>query len=97
MGNLVGYEKVANEQAQGYYGFNEINSTGGLIPILASDRYMYLEAEGDTVFSFDNETAFGVGSVSTATVTLLDGKFRFGYFKNIVVTSGKLVAYYAKH
>jgi len=89
--NRIKYKEVHNEQSFGAYGFIDIvNGT----TTLADDRFAVIQAEEDTTFSFENEVENGTTSGSN--YVLLEGSSRYGYFKNVVVTSGKLVAYYAK-
>tara|TARA_R110000772_G_scaffold188838_2_gene299923 strand:- start:1303 stop:1581 length:279 start_codon:yes stop_codon:yes gene_type:complete len=85
----IKYDAEANKLSFGSNGFNNIQN--GTI-ISADDRFSILEAEDDTVFSFENESEKGI--TISAAYTLRDGRFLYGYFKNIVVTSGKLIAYY---
>jgi len=90
MNNLVKNNQTHNQQSFGAYGFNElVNGTS----TASTDRFAVLQAEGDTVFSFENESDKGL--LSSASYTLKDGKTRYGFFKNIIVSSGKLVVYYA--
>lgn len=89
--NKIKYDEVTNEQSFGAYGFIDIvNGT----TTLADDRFAVLQAEADTTFSFENEAENG--TLSASNYVLEKGTSRYGYFKNIVVTSGKLVGYYAK-
>jgi len=85
----IKYDAEANKLSFGSNGFNNIEN--GTI-ISADDRFSILEAEQDTVFSFENETEKGI--TSSLSYTLKEGRFLYGYFKNIVVASGKLVVYY---
>jgi len=91
--NKKGYNQTANEQAFGANGFNEITSAGASVAIEADDRFAILIASEDAVFNFSNEVDKGVKTATN--FSLADGRSLYGYFKNIVVTSGKLLVYYA--
>ncbi|TXD47336.1 hypothetical protein [Polaribacter sp. IC073] len=92
MSKLISFDSISNQTAFGGYGFNEIVNGDVVVP---TDRYVYLEAEEDTVFSFDNECELGIRSKTS--YQLLEGKARLGLFKNIVVASGKLLVYHTKN
>lgn len=88
-----GYNDTANKQAFGANGFNEITSAGATVAVSVDNRFATIIATTDAVFNFENEVENGI---KTATgYSLLEGNSLYGYFKNIVVTSGKIVVYYA--
>ena len=81
----------SNDLAYGFKGFIDI------VPetvLSGNDRFHFIEAEEDTDFSFKNDAE--KGTTSSDAYPLKETKYRMGNFKNIVVTSGHLVAYYAK-
>jgi len=80
---------TAEKLSFGVTGFIEIES-GTVID--ANDVFGVIEAEGTTVFDFENDVIKGLKNETG--YTLLDGKVRYGRFKNINVTSGKLIGYY---
>lgn len=88
-----GYNETVNKQSFGANGFNEITSAGAVVAVASSDRFAVIVASLDSVFSFNNEVSEGI-KVS-AGYSLSGGSSLYGYFKDIVVTTGKVVVYYA--
>jgi hypothetical protein len=92
MEKLIKYNSNANQTAFGQFGFNELVSG---VAAVATDRFAVLQAKGDTVFAFDNEVDNGL--TTSAAFTMSDGDVLYGFFKNVVVASGRLRVYYTKN
>jgi hypothetical protein len=91
MSDRIGFNVPVNKTAFGGYGFNELVNGDSIV---ITDRFAFIQAKGDTVFAFDNDVDLGI--TTDAAYTLLDGEFLYGYFHNISVASGKLLAYYTQ-
>lgn len=89
MANTTEYDFAADRLAFGANGFIEIENGTSLS---AEDRFAVLEADVETIFSFDNDVNNGI--LTSASYILKEGAVRYGNFHNIVVASGKLIAYY---
>lgn len=89
---LIKHNQNFNQTAFGNFGFNDlVNGT----TTDAADRFAVLQAKGETTFAFDNEVDNGI--TTSAAFVMDDGEVLYGFFKNLVVASGKLRVYYTKN
>ena len=92
MEKLIKYTQNFNQTSFGNFGFNELVSGDS---VNAADRFAILQAKEDTVFAFENEVDNGIKEASS--FEMESGDVIYGFFKNIVVASGKLRVYHTKN
>jgi len=85
------YNANTNQASLGQFGLRVLTDSSE-----TGETFAIIEADIDSVISCDmlpNESTGEIGDAELSSFTLKEGRFKYGRFTNIVVTSGQITAY----